>query len=215
MAALRSLIVGDRASAWSAAGFDVVQRRGRARTRIGDVDIELVGPDDGRGIIGWRFDAPDLPSEIDGIATSRAPALDGDEAPEHPNRVHQVDHVVMFTPNLQRTTAALTAAGFEARRTRDIPGSEPPKQQVFLWAGSTILEVVGPVAPSGSGPASLWGLALTSDDLDDTVAFLGDRIGSPKPAVQAGRLIATLRTRDLDISTSIAIMSPHPGSSDA
>ncbi len=216
MPALRSLIVGDRAAAWSAAGFEVVERHGRARTRIGDVDIELVGPDDGRGILGWRFDAPDLPSDLDGITTLRAPSAADDAGTlQHPNRVSHLDHVVMFTPDLERTTAALVSAGFVPRRTRDVPGSEPPKQQLFLWAGTTIIELVGPVTATGSGPASLWGLALTSDDLDDTAEILGERLGRPKPAVQADRRIATLRTRDLDISTAIAIMSPHQNQPDA
>ncbi len=216
MPALRSLIIGDRASAWTAAGFEVDQRHGRARTRIGEIEIELVGPDDGRGIIGWRFDVGGLPSDIDGITTLQAPSSEEDgEPPPHPNGIDHIDHVVMFTPDLARTTGALAAAGFEERRRRDVPDAEPPKQQVFYWAGSTIIELVGPLAATGTGPASLWGLALSAADLDATAATLGDRLGRPKGAVQTGRRIATLRTRDLDISTAIAVMSPHVSDPDA
>lgn len=222
MPELRSLLIGDTTASWVAAGFDVSERHGRARTAIGDVTIELVGPDDGRGIVAWRFDALGTLSEdrtIDGVRTLEGESqLDDDSAHnhrEHANLVSHLDHVVMFTPDLQRTVAALEAAGFEARRTRDVPGTEPLRQQVFFWAGSTIIELVGPAEPTGDGPATLWGLAVTCDDLDAAHDRLDGRLGTPKAAVQAGRRIATLRTRDLGVSTAIAFMSPHGGSSDA
>ncbi|MGZ0218146.1 MAG: hypothetical protein ACKVIY_03890 [Acidimicrobiales bacterium] len=60
------------------------------------------------------------------------------------------------------------------------------------------------------GEAALWGLALTCDDLDRAKDTLGDVLSDPKTAVQPGRRIATLRTRDLDISAPIALLSPHP-----
>lgn len=218
MPVLRSLIIGDLASSWAAGGFDVRHDRGRASTRIGAVEIELVGPDDGRGIIAWRFDADELPSSLDGITTLRAipdghggAASKGGSEPSHENRASGLDHVVMMTPDLTRTVGALEAAGFEARRTRNVPGPGPARQQVFFWAGQTIIELVGPVEATGDEPATLWGLAITSDDLDAAHEALGDRLDTPKPAVQPGRRIATLRTRDLDISTAIALMSPHVG----
>ena len=216
MPELRSLIVGDPPSAWRAAGFDVVHRHGRARTTIGTVEIELVGPDDGRGIIGWRFSGDELPPTIDGIQTLRAGdrPVDEPDPPDHENLVTGLDHVVMLTPDLDRTVDALRAAGFEARRTRDVPGSDPPRQQVFFWAGPTIIELVGPVDPAGDEPARLWGIAVTADDLDAVHGALGERIGKPRPAVQPGRSIATLRTSDLGISTAIAFMTPHRPSGD-
>jgi hypothetical protein len=212
MPALRSLIIGDTAAAWKMGGFEVIHRHGRARTTIGEVDVELVGPDDGRGILGWRFDDADLPDSIDGITTlvaiDPASTIEQD-APTHTNLANHVDHVVMMTPDLARTIEALERAGFEARRVRDIPGSEPARQQVFFWAGSSIIELVGPVDPTGDGPATLWGLALSCSDLDAAHQAMGERLGQPKAAVQTGRRIATLRTRDLDISTPIALLSPH------
>lgn len=210
MPVLRSLIIGDNASSWAAGGFDVVDRHGRAHTTIGEVTIELVGPDDGRGIVAWRMDGIEV-DQIDGITTlNGAPSMTETEAPTHSNLATHLDHVVMFTPDLQRTVEALEANGFEARRIRDIPGDGPTKQQVFFWAGPTIIELVGPVEPTGNGPASLWGLAITCSDLDLASERMGERLGQSKVAVQPGRRIATLRTRQLDISTSIAFMSPHP-----
>ena len=59
------------------------------------------------------------------------------------------------------------------------------------------------------GEAALWGLALTCDDLDRAKDTLGGMLSDPKTAVQPGRRIATLRTRDLDISAPIVLLSPH------
>lgn len=194
-----------------AAGFEIVESHGRARTAIGDVTIELVGSDDDRGIVAWRFDdlqQLEADHRIDGVPTLAAV----DEEPlglTHDNLVSHLDHVVMFTPDLQRTVGALENAGFEVRRVRDIPGTEPLRQQVFFWAGSTIIELVGPAEPTGDAPATLWGLAVTCDDLDLAHERLGGKLGTPKPAVQPGRRIATLRTRDIGISTAIAFMTPH------
>lgn len=211
MPALRSLIIGDEASAWRAAGFDV---DAKGWTSIGDVDIELIGASGDRGILGWRID--DLPDElatadatIDGIATSAPDGPRPVTTRHHENLVSHLDHVVMFSDDLQRTISSLEQAGFEARRVRDIPGTEPLRQQVFFWAGSTIIELVGPAEPSGNAPASLWGLAVTCDDLDLAHDRLDGGLGTPKTAVQKGRRIATLRTRDLDISTAVAFMTPH------
>lgn len=207
MPALQSLLIGDSSASWIKAGFDVVERHGRTHTSIGDVMIELVGPEDGRGILAWRFDGLEAQT-IDGVQTLHATEAPT-HRPRHANLVSHLDHVVMFTPDLQRTIAALEVAGFEARRTRDIPGTEPLRQQVFFWAGATIIELVGPAEPTGDGPATLWGLAVTCDDLDAAHDRLGDVLGTPKPAVQPGRRIATLRTRDIDVSTAIALMTPH------
>lgn len=215
MPVLQSLIIGDNAASWIAAGFDVREAHGRAWTAIGDVVIELVGPDSGRGIVAWRFDEVVLTNDgpiddrsIDGIRTLVGSANLSTNV-EHHNLVSHLDHVVMFTPDLQRTMGALAATGFEARRTRDIPGTEPLRQQVFFWAGPTIIELVGPAEPTGDAPATLWGLAVTCDDLDGAHQRLDGTLGMPKPAVQRGRRIATLRTRDIDISTAIAFMTPH------
>ena len=215
MPALRSLLIGDSASSWIKAGFVVEETNSRALTTIGDVTIELVGPEDGRGITAWSFDDLSLNdgSTIDGVRTlrsdDRAATRSEHTNREHPNLVSHLDHVVMFTPDIQRTIAALEAAGFEARRVRDIPGTEPLRQQVFFWAGSTIIELVGPAEATGGSPASLWGLAVTCNDLDAAHERLDGVLGKPKTAVQPGRRIATLRTRDIEISTAIAFMTPH------
>ena len=202
MPELRTLLVGDNPQGWEAAGFQVVNNT----TTIGTINLRFVGGDK-PGVTGMVFtDLTD--GSIDGLvatATAAGPA----EPIEHPNRVSRMDHVVVMTPDIERTISALEAAGFEQRRTRDIPGAEPPRRQVFLWAGETILEVVGPVTPTGTGPASIWGLALTTDDMTAAVSALEDRMTAPKPAVQPGREIATVKTKDLGVSLALALMTPH------
>jgi hypothetical protein len=207
MPELRRLLVADDPATWAAAGFAV----NGDRTAIGAVAIRFVdGPE--RGVRGWEL-APTIDESVDDGAIDGIPTARTDEPvppPQaHPNGVSRLDHVVIATPDVGRTITALEAAGFETRRTRDVPGSEPPRRQVFLWAGEPILEVAGPVAPSGGGPASISGLALTTDDLDAAAALLGPRLSSPKDAVQPGRRIATIDTRSLGISTGLALMTPH------
>jgi hypothetical protein len=199
---LRTLVVGDEPSAWARAGFAVTGDE----TSIGAVGIRLAGGDR-RGVVAWeRSGIGD--GSIDGIlsiGTERPPA----RPVEHPNLAVRVDHVVITTPDLGRTLAALQAFGFEPRRHRDVPGAEPARRQVFLWAGEAILEVVGPIEPAGGKPASIWGLALASDNMEQTVTTLGPAVSQPRPAVQPGRTIATLDTTNLDISVSLAFMSAH------
>lgn len=200
---LRAVLVGDDPESWAAAGFAT----DGDEVRIGDVRVRLTGVEGRRGIHGWALAGLEAGS-VDGLATFSSD-LGPAPATRHPNHVTAVDHVVATTPDLDRTVGALRGFGFEPRRRREVPGSEPPRAQVFFWAGEAILELVGPVRPSGDGPASFWGLALTCHDLDAAAVALGPALGPIAPAVQRGRRIATLRTRDLGISVPVALLSPH------
>jgi hypothetical protein len=167
-----------------------------------------------RGIRDWSF-APDGPDAgvLDGLATG-APVRVTDPPPGHPNGATGLDHVVVLSPDVDRTTDAFTGAGLDLRRVRPIPGSEPARVQVFFRAGEVIIELVGPAAPRGDGPATFYGLAFTVADLDATAALLGDRLSEIRPAVQAGRRIATLRHRDLGLTVPVAFLS-HRARGDA
>ena len=194
---LAQLTIADDADAWRDAGFTVVD----GRCTIGTVTVTFVDGSD--GIVGWGFAAlDDGAAPIDGIPTSAVEQV----APpsDHANGTTTLDHVVVTTPDSARTVAALEAVGLPAKRTRDIGRG---MQQVFFRAGEVILELVGPVEPKGEGPAGFYGLAVNVADLDATKAHLGDRCTDPKDAVQPGRRIATLKTRDLGIATAIAFMS--------
>ena len=200
---LLELLVGDEPEAWAAAGFSVTD----GCTVIDGVRIRLTGADGPRGIHSIAIDG--VAGSVDGIAT-HVPEPGDLVLADHPNGVTHIDHLVVTTGNPDRTTAALADYDIEARRTRVLGAEGRETRQTFFWLGDVILEMAGPDAGGRSDPAVAWGLALTSDDIDATAGALGDRITPPKDAVQAGRRIATITTRDLDISTALAVMSPHP-----
>lgn len=206
------LIVGDDAPAWRDAGFAVDDD---GTCRIGTVRIRLTGADGPRHLHRWTLRGvdPDI-TEIDGVATTCSSAGPADPA-THASGVSRIDHVVLTTPDIDRTVAALVAIGLDPRRVRDDAERYPhPMRQVFFRMGEVILELVGPQEPEQRAPerpAVLWGLALVADDLDGLAERLGpERVTAPKAAVQPGRRIATLRTRSLGISTAIAYMTPDP-----
>ncbi|MDZ7679044.1 MAG: hypothetical protein U5K29_10880 [Acidimicrobiales bacterium] len=205
---LTELIIGDEPEAWEAAGFSV----DGDRTTLGSVQVRFA-PGRERGVHRWTLAGLDdgFTGDLDGLATTAAPNPPTSDPAivEHPNGTVALDHLVVATPDLDRSIGALEAAGLEARRTREAGTADAPRRQVFFWLGEPILELVGPPEPRGDGPATIWGLACTVADIDATAAELGDRVGRVKDAVQSGRRITTLRHRDLDISVPIAFMSAH------
>ncbi|HKP20877.1 MAG TPA: VOC family protein [Thermoleophilaceae bacterium] len=192
MPSIDALEIADDPGAWSAAGFHVED----GECRVSRVTLRLTGKGPRRGIVDW--------------ALGDEPAVE--PAGRHPNGVVSVDHVVMLTPDLDRTVAELESQGFDLRRTREGPTPGGSARQAFFRAGEPILEVV--LAPEGSsvasdpsGPARLWGLAFGVDDLDRTATSLGELVGTPRDAVQPGRRIATLRA-EAGLGPAIAFMSP-------
>jgi hypothetical protein len=200
---LRQLTLADDPVGWSEAGFTVAADR----ARIGGVTLDFTGDPDRTGILGWWLTGVDAGS-IDGLTTQRAQPEPGPTSdPVHPNGTTLIDHVVAASPDLPRTVDALDRVGIGVRRTRDTDQYGGPMRQVFFRIGRPVLELIGPPEPSDERPASFWGLALTVTDLDATKDLLGDGLGDPKPAVQPGRRIATLRHRAFAITVPIAFMS--------
>ena len=144
--------------------------------------------------------------ELDGLLLA-APATTADGSATHDNGVVSIDHVVVMTPNPDRTQAAFEAQGLEARRVRRIETSKGPRRQTFFWMGDVICEVGGPDDGQGDGPASWWGLALTVQDIDGTARFYGDDVSPVKDAVQPGRKVCTLRSPRS--TTPVLFISPH------
>jgi hypothetical protein len=201
------LRVADPPEAWVQAGFSVDSD---AVCRVGDVRLRLVGSGSGSGIVGWAL--RELPSdwtghELDGVATTRSSAEAATPA-AHANGVTDIDHVVLLSPDLDRTTAALAGIGLAPRRERLGELGGRPIRQVFFRLGSVILEVVGAPDTAGDGPSTLWGITYTVADIDATAAFFGDRTAPIKDAVQPGRRITTVRNRDLGMSVRTAMISP-------
>jgi catechol 2,3-dioxygenase-like lactoylglutathione lyase family enzyme len=205
---LDELTVADTPDAWRACGFEV----DADVCVVGEERIGLVGPEAGKGLVGWALREVDS-TELDGLRTERSDRELPESAPMHPNGIVAIDHVVAITPDLDRTVAALQSAGLDLRRIREEPTPAGAPRQAFFRLGSVILEVVqqpeeGVEKRGGRDrPAFFWGLAFVAPDLDATVAYLGDRVSEIRPAVQPGRRIATLR-RSGGLSVPIALMSP-------
>jgi hypothetical protein len=203
------LRVGDAPEAWAGLGFAV---DGDACV-VGDARIRLSGADSGKGLVGWSlrgFGGADL----DGLPTEVSDRPPPSEAPRHPNGIAAIDHVVAISSDLDRTVAALQAAGLDLRRVREEPTPAGAPRQAFFRLGAIILEVVQ--APEeaiertgGDRPAFFWGLAFVAPDLDATVAGLGDRVSEIRTAIQPGRRIATLR-RTAGLTVPVALITPQP-----
>jgi len=208
MTAVERITIADEPGAWSALGFDV---DGEV-CRVGTIDIRFAGSAAGQGILDWELsDVGSL--DLDGLASRRAEKDGRAPATAHPNRVTIVDHVVAFTPDLDRTIAALRGADLDLRRIREEPTPAGAPRQAFFRLGESILEVVQqpPEAPrfDPARPARLWGLALVCADFDALGRFGPDRIKGPRPAVQPGRRIATV-SRAAGLTVPLAFMSPRP-----
>ncbi len=204
---LDELTVADAPDTWRACGFEV----DGDFCVVGQTRLRLVGPDTGKGLVGWSL--RDIESaELDGLPTTRSDPPPPGKSPAHSNGITAIDHVVAITPDLDRTVAALQGAGLDLRRIREEPTPAGAPRQAFFRLGSVILEVVQQpeeeVEKRGGPdrPAFFWGLAFVASDLDATVAYLGDRVSEIRPAVQSGRRIATLR-RSAGLSVPIALMS--------
>jgi hypothetical protein len=202
------LKVGDAPEAWAGLGFAV---DGDVCV-VGDVRIELAGTGPGKGLTGWSL--RDFGGgELDGLPTARSDSPPPAEAPEHPNGIAAVDHVVAISSDLDRTVTALQAAGLDLRRIREEPTPAGAPRQAFFRLGAVILEVVQ--APEeaiertgGDRPTFFWGLAFVAPDLDATAASLKDRVSEIRPAIQPARRIATLR-RGAGLSVPVALITPQ------
>jgi hypothetical protein len=189
---LAALQIADPPDRWAALGFGV----DNDRLHLGEVELQLGLP--GEGIVAWALDP--AVAEIDGLPVMVTPPLIA--ANEHPNGAIGLDHVVIATPDFDRTAHAFDRAGLPFRRIRDA-GSF---RQGFRRLGLVILEVVeARTAPPG--PARFWGLVVIVSDLTALASRLTEHLGPVKPAVQPGRHIATLRD-SAGLATKVAFMDP-------
>jgi hypothetical protein len=190
-------------NAWTGLGFAVDEH---GACPVDGVAIRLGRP--GRTISGWALTGTPEGIDVDGLRTTEAPPPASSVAPTHPNGTVAIDHVVVMSPDPERTIAALAEHGVEPRRQRRTNQYGPPFTQTFFRLGRPILELIGPDDPAGADPARFYGVAFTVRDLDATAAALGERLGAVKDAVQAGRRIATLR-REAGAGVPLAFMSPE------
>lgn len=192
---LAALAIADPPERWAALGFGVSD----SRLRLGTIGVELGVPGD--GIVGWQLRGSE--SEIDGLA-----ALGSDPDPSgwedsHPNGALGIDHVVIATPDFDRTATALEHAGVGLRRVRDAGGF----RQGFRRIGPAIMELVE-ARDAPPGAPRFWGLVVVVGDLGALAERLGEHLGRVKRAVQPGRRIATLR-ESAGLTTRLAFMDPE------
>jgi hypothetical protein len=234
MTELLTLTVTDEPATWEALGFTVED----IAIRIGTVTILCAGSpisdDEPKGILEWTIgwapetltahdlDPDDLPGDIDGVPTSAiVGAGTPPVAPAHPNGVTTIDHVVVMTPDLDRTVAEFEALGMPCKRIREGASyGSAAMRQAFFWLGNpegtdeekVIVEVVGPdvVDPNRADePARFFGLALTSADLALSASIIGAHMKPPTDAVQPGRKIASISSK-AGSTVALVLMSPHP-----
>jgi hypothetical protein len=205
------LTVVDPPEAWRACGFEV----DGDTCVVGDVRIRLTGGEDGKGLVGWSLRDLAGEGDLDGLPTTRSERPPPDQRSEHVNGITALDHVVAITPDLDRTVAALRGTGLDLRRTREEPTPAGAPRQAFFRLGGIVLEVVQEpqvAVERGGGPgrpAFFWGLAFVAPDLDASVAWLGDRAGDARDAVQPGRRIAILR-RSAGLALPVALITAPP-----
>jgi hypothetical protein len=194
-AELSALWLADDPERWRALGFSVPDQT----CELGGVTLRLGS--EGQGIVAWSLMG--IEADVDGL--SFRPASGATQSATHPNGALGLDHVVVTTPDFDRTAAALEAAQIPLRRVTTGRGDA---RMGFRRLGPAILELVERPGP-GRGPARFWGLVVTVTDLDELAERLAERLGSIHDAVQPGRRIATL-DKSAGLGQPVAFMSPEP-----
>lgn len=200
---------------WREAGFTTAAADGAALVALGRVRLRLLGGEAGPGISRWTLGGlPDAPSDgaMDGLPTVATVEAAPPPARAHPNGATAIDHVVAFSPDLDRTVVVLREAGLDFRRLREGPTAAGSQRQAFFRVGEPLLEVIEhppgvPAAADLDAPARFWGLALLAPDLDATAQRLGPLLGEPRDAIQPGRRIATF-AREAGLGLPVALISP-------
>lgn len=200
---LVALRVGGALTPWQAIGLTFDE----FTCTLADVDVVVSG--ETPGLHGWTIDiGRDEIIEIDGIQTTLVSGTQPRPSLSTIGRqkVIGLDHVVVNTDDIDRTTQAITAAlAVEVRRERQLGNGAV---QRFHKLENTIIEVV--TGPHITQPgASLWGMVASVDDLFELAEELGDDVTSPpKKATQPGRYISTVRG-SVGLGVPFALMTPH------
>ncbi len=135
----------------------------------------------------WNADAPELGVGVCPVPPG-APALGWD-----------LDHVVLLVPALEEAVERLAAIGSGPRLRMEVRG----RPTAFFRVGPLLEVIESPVrAPS------LYGVALVTEEPLEVVALrwraLGREVTDPRPAIQPGRRIITVRATE----AGLAVMTP-------
>ncbi|MAT07468.1 MAG: hypothetical protein CL424_20780 [Acidimicrobiaceae bacterium] len=202
MTELATIALGAPAASWSALGFSVVD----GLVPFVNGAIELTDDRPGVGELG--ITGLSAAVTVDGVSFVPRPVV---PSCDHPNGARSIDHVVIMTDSIDRTSAAIEdVLGLERRRVRE---TETVRQAFHRFADppeasagerGCILELV---EQARVRTPEVWGLVVIVDDLEQFQSTCPDLVAPPKPAVQPGRLIATAR-READLGTAVAFMTP-------
>ena len=110
---LTALHLGDPADRWEALGFTVVDDT----IELAGVRLVLGGSEPGIG--RWSLAGIEPITDIDGLPTTVV-ARPEPAPTRHPNGATQLDHVVVTTPDFDRTATALEMHGMPLRRIREV-----------------------------------------------------------------------------------------------
>ncbi len=155
--------------------------------------------------------------DLDGIGVTvidQADQLTMATLGHHPNGAIELDHLVITTDSLERTSETITAQlDLPLKRVRETSSVRQGFHR-FAPVGDHRGCIIEVVETPGVDHASLMGWVATvasPDDLHRLADDLGpDLVSPPKPAVQSGRLIATVRP-DAGLGVPVALMTPEPG----
>lgn len=210
-ARVAELRLGCPVEPWSRLGFAVRESSDGPSVSVAGLGFRFVEDASGSvesAVTGWTLvGATSGPDDVDGIATRWIDEPTMSPVPENRVHVSSIDHIVIMTGSLDRTSESIDRIlGAPRKRVRDAGGGV---RQGFHRAGDIILEVVERPDLDPNTVASLWGVVFVVDDLDATVGWLGpDAVSAPRDAVQPGRRIASIR-REVGLGLPVALMTPH------
>lgn len=201
MTAVGELVIASSVEPWRAIGLQVSD----GVARVGGIALRFVPASGGRGgVVSWGLVGSLTDGvDIDGLATHHLEeALEGGRG--HALDIVGFDHLVVMTSSLERTCGAIEAAtGEPLKRIREAGAV----RQGFHRLGELIIEVVESPQVTAT-TASFWGFVWNVADLHATCDHLGpDVISPPKPAVQPGRFIASVRA-SVGLGLPLALMTP-------
>jgi hypothetical protein len=141
------------------------------------------------GPVGWSWDGAVPAFDVPGCeATAGTPVVGW-----------SVDHVVLLVSDLDDAVAVMERVGAAPRLRMEVRG----RPTAFFRVGPVLEVIRSPVR----SPA-LFGVALATDEPLEVVALrwraLGHDVSDPRPAIQPGRRIMTVRGLDC----GLAVMSP-------
>lgn len=122
-----------------------------------------------------------------------------EQAEGTPRQGWDLDHVVLLVPDLDEALAHFAEMALSPRLRIEVRG----RPTAFFRVG-TLLEVI----QSPVRAAALYGVALVTDEPLEVVVLrwrsMGREVTDPKPAIQSGRRIFTVRSTE----AGLAVMSP-------